>query len=279
MSWFGNLISGVGNFIGGLFGGSSGASSALGSTIAGTVSNATQYGYSRSLAQQQQDFNRSNMAYSNSLAKDLTDYNYQTTLNSLMSSPGALREGMESAGFNPILAYSSGNYTNAVSPGNSSPLASTMPNAPNVDYINDYTRLKSQINQDNITNSTVENTNADTTVKKFGQKLAIIKNLKDLYKDKSMPYYIKKEVSSDLVRYNSDLTTSAFDMFKHQHPTTMRILHKLKNRDFKGIKYEIDSRRNRKFNELNQNNKKYDTVYAWNDVNKKHPYKVEYLDY
>lgn len=279
MSWFGNLISGVGNFIGGLFGGSSGAGTAMGSTIAGTVSNATQYGYARSLASQQQDFNRSNMAYSNSLAKDLTDYNYNTTMNSLMNSPGALRQGMESAGFNPILAYSSGSYTNAVSPGSSSPLASTMPNAPNVDYIGDYTRLKNQINQDNITNATVENTNADTTVKKFGQKLAIIKNLKDLYKDKNIPLSVKKEVSGDLVRYDSSLTQSAVDMFKNQHPTTMRILHKLKNRDFRGIKYEIAQRRNRIKNSINNNNKHYDTVYGWYDSQKKYPYKVEYLDY
>lgn len=270
MSWFGNLISGVGNFIGGLFGGSSGAGSAIGSTIAGTVSNATQYSYARKLASQQQDFNRSNMAYSNSLAKDLTDYNYNTTMNSLMNSPGALRQGMESAGFNPILAYSEGNFTNAVSPGNSSPLGSTMPNAPNVDYIGDYTRLRNQRNQDALTNAQVENTNADTTIKKFGQKLAIIKNLKDLYNDSSVPEYLKKQVSARIMDTDNEISSNAIDSFKQMHPTTYRILKKLKNGDFKGVKYEIDHRRNRINNELN-----YHDVTSWNNSSKH--FNVRYL--
>ena len=134
-------------------------------------------------AKQQQSYNTANMAsqnkyntqemkYDNDLNKDLAKYNQELTFQNLQYSPTALRQGMEYAGFNPILAYSNGNFTNATSPGSSPALGSSLPNSPNPDYGSAVTNAvqfalhaRQQRNQDNLTNAQVANINADSELK------------------------------------------------------------------------------------------------------------------
>lgn len=120
----------------------------------------------------QNRYNKEEMKYANELNKDLADYNQRLTLNNLMTTPYALRQGMETAGFNPILAYSSGNFSNASSAGSSPALGSSLPNSPKLDYgsvvsnaFNNGLAVQQQLNANRANIAQVNNTNADTILK------------------------------------------------------------------------------------------------------------------
>lgn len=153
-SFLGGLASGL---LGGLFG--FGAAS-------------QQQSYNTANTAQQHKYNLETMKKAQEYNKELAKYNQNLQLQNLQQSPGALRTGMENAGFNPVLAYSNGSFTNATSPGSQPALGSSLPSSPKPDYssavtnaVNSYTALKQQHNQDILANAQVANIKADSELK------------------------------------------------------------------------------------------------------------------
>lgn len=120
----------------------------------------------------QAKYNKDEMKYANELNKDLAKFNQNLTLENLAASPYALRQGMEYAGFNPVLAYSSGSFSNASAPGSAQALGSSLPSSQAPDYSGAVTNalqsglaIQNQINQNKIANAQVANIRADSELK------------------------------------------------------------------------------------------------------------------
>lgn len=180
---------------------------------------------------------------------------YQDQLNrafnqwSLENNPTFSRKGYVDAGYNPLLALGS-QLTSQTGP--------VGPSASLSDSDQGDQAVNSAINALNLNNTLklgskqADNIEADTDVKRFGQRGAIIKNLLTLAdKNKKNPV-VQKLVDSEIVKLNPQFAHSAIDsQFYKNHPTTADVLRKFKQGDFRGAKYAIDQRRKRILKEMN----------------------------
>lgn len=209
LSFAGSLLSGVG--------------SALLGSVSSSRSAKRAYEYSRALQEHQYELNRNALReyYSNN------------------------RYSLVNAGYNPLLALP-GSSANGFSASSSMP-----PTENNMaqDFATGLNAMNSALNakeQRKLTKAQQANVNADTDIKKYGQKGAILKNLLefgDKHKDNPV---IQKAVEAHVVGASVDNgVSSAISSFKNNHPTTLTVLRKLKQGDFRGAKYAIDLRRKR----------------------------------
>ena len=171
---------------------------------------------------------------------------YQDQLNrayfqwSSENGPSFSRKGYEQAGYNPLLALGS-NLS-----GNSAIYSGS---APNSDSDNGSQAVEAGLNsalamQDlPLKVAQRDNIDADTDVKKYGEKVAHIKNIAKLIHDNKDNPIVTKALEGEIVGMSNN--NSALSSFKNNHPTTFTVLRKLKQGDFKGAKYAMDLRRQR----------------------------------
>lgn len=207
-------------FAGSLLGG-------VGSTLLGSFSSSRAaeraFQYSKELQQHQYDLNR----------KALREY-YANN-----------RYSLTKAGYNPLLAVPGSTAQGFSASASMSPTENDM----GQDFATGLNAMSSALSakeQRKLTKAQQENVKADTDVKKYGKTGAIVKNLLEYAnKHKNNPI-IQKVVESQVVGASNDSAmSSAISSFKNNHPTTMTVLRKLKQGDFRGAKYAIDLRRKR----------------------------------
>lgn len=176
-------------------------------------------------------------------AKKLQEHQYDLNQNALRSFYTNNRYSLESAGYNPLLgiAGSTAQGFTASSAGVPTDLNSGMTQG-----INSAETIKNNREQRKLLEKQQENVSADTDVKKYGQKGAIIKNLLEFAdKHKDNPK-IQKAVDAQVIGASPvNSAVNQINSFKNNHPTTVTVLRKLRQGDFRGAKYAIDLRRKR----------------------------------
>lgn len=176
-------------------------------------------------------------------AKKLQEHQYDLNQNALRSFYANNRYSLENAGYNPLLgiAGSTAQGFSASSAGVPADISGGMSQG-----INTAETIKNNREQRELLQKQQENVSADTDVKKFGQKGAIIKNLLEFAdKHKDNPK-IQKVVDAQVLGVSPvNSAVSQINSFKNNHPTTVTVLRKLRQGDFRGAKYAIDLRRKR----------------------------------
>lgn len=155
------------------------------------------------------------------------------------------RSGLVDAGYNPLLAL--GTPASGAIYGNTAGMADSDNGAQAVE---NGLGTASALSTIKLQQGQAKNLDADTDVKKYGQKGAILKNLVELANNPKTPNSVKKAVSGEVVRINANNVSAISNDFFRQHPTTATVLRKLRQGDFRGAKYAMDLRRERIKNEL-----------------------------
>lgn len=199
MSFLGGLASGALGLVGSLFGAKQ------------------QQSYNVQNMATQNKYNTQEMKYANDLNKDLAKYNQQLTLDNLYNTPYALRQGMERAGFNPVLAYSSGNFTNATSPGSQSALGGSLPSNSLPDYAGQITnamntglQIQQQLNANAMNVAQVKNTNADSELKEMQASTEASKIMQAGYQNELL------SAQTELTRLDSQLKHKEIDWYEYK---------------------------------------------------------------
>lgn len=166
-------------------------------------------------------------------SKALQQHQYELERESRKTAYQDTRYSLEQAGYNPLLATNGGQSA-------SLPVGNQMSvQDEKTENMQNAVSAMSAISGARLQNAQAENLKADTDVKKYGQKGAIAKNLL-----KFVPENQKKQVVANIIGYGNS-SNSAMSEFKRNHPTTMNVLRKLKQGDFRGVKYEINQRTSR----------------------------------
>lgn len=199
MSFLGGLASGALGLVGSLFGAKQ------------------QQSYNVQNMATQNKYNTQEMKFANDLNKDLAKYNQQLTLDNLYNTPYALRQGMEKAGFNPVLAYSSGNFTNATSPGSQSALGGSLPSNSLPDYAGQITnamntglQIQQQLNANAMNVAQVKNTNADSELKEMQASTEASKIMQAGYQNELL------SAQTELTRLDSQLKHKEIDWYEYK---------------------------------------------------------------
>lgn len=208
------------DFAGSLLGG-------IGSTVLGSISSSRAakraFEYNKLLQEHQFDLNRQ------ALREYYTNNRYSLT----------------QAGYNPLLALPASTAQGFSANASMSPTENDM----GQDFATGLNAMNSALTakqQRKLTKAQEENVKADTDVKKYGKQGAIIKNLLELSNKYKNNHVVQKAVEGQIVGANNDFgISSAISSFKNNHPTTMTVLRKLRQGDFRGAKYAIDLRRKR----------------------------------
>lgn len=217
------------SFLGGL------ASGALG--LVGTLfGSKQQQSYNVQNMASQNKYNTQEMKYANDLNKQLAKYNQELTLDNLYNTPYALRQGMERAGFNPTLAYSSGNFTNATSPGSQSALGSSLPSNSLPDYAGQITnamntgfQIQQQLNANAMNIAQVKNVNADSELKEMQSSTEAAKIMQAGFQNELL------SAQTELARLDSQLKHKEIDWYDYKQ---------MREDIFKDIKwYDAQSKR------------------------------------
>lgn len=168
-------------------------------------------------------------------SKALQQHQYELERESRKTAYQDTRYSLEQAGFNPLLA--TGQQSGSLPVGNQMSVQDER-----TENLQNAVSAMSALSGARLQNAQAENLKADTDVKKYGQKGAILKNVL-----KFVPESKKKQVVAEVVGYgnSSNISNSAVYEFKRNHPTTISVLRKLRQGDFVGAKYAIDARRRR----------------------------------
>lgn len=187
--------------------------------------------------------------------------------------PTFQRKGFVDAGYNPLLALGSPSSAQGAIYSGSGVNSDSDSGSQAVDAMNN-SALAVQ-NMQNL-GAQKENIQADTDVKKYGQKGAILKNLLSLANSNKNNPTVQKIVDSQIVRLEPSLGSSAVTAnFFRNHPTTADVIRKIKQGDFRGAKYAIDMRRKRILKELNQPHSALDDLKKINDIKAPSPDEIK----
>lgn len=209
----------------GALAGIAGGSSLLsfgGNLVSSAINSSRQWKYTQRAMQLQDQLNRAYYQWSSE------------------NGPSFARKGYEQAGYNPLLALGSSLSGNS---------AIYSGSASNADSDNGSQAVEAGLNsalamQDlPLKVAQKDNIDADTDVKKYGSKVAHIKNIAELIKENKDNPIVTKALEGEII--GSSYNNSAISSFKNNHPTTMTVLRKMRQGDFKGAKYAMDLRRQR----------------------------------
>lgn len=175
------------------------------------------------------------LAYHNQ--KKLMDKQYTLNKKAMKNYYSWHRQSLEKADFNPLLNV----------PGSTAQGFSANASSPTVDVgagiqsgVESAIAIKKAI-------ADVDNSKADTDVKKYGKTGAILKNLLNINKDKNAPPEFKKVVNG-LVKNvefsaNSSPELTSWEGYKNwfykNHPNTYKLFSNLKHKDFEGARTAV----------------------------------------